>query len=183
MIATLTSIEWRERENGLPYGVMKAVATQGDTNASALDEDGFLNPLACMSRTFNLTKTIFPGSAEQVAAAQESYVEGIKMRLGLFQVPMGVRFNIINSDGEYITEEREVQKIAEKDSFVAGKARKKGDVYSITEDVPKVYESISLVLFVDKAGNSIENDGEPVEAIALRNFESGKSKGTYIVVD
>ena len=96
---------------------------------------------------------------------------------------MGVRFNIINSDGEYITEEREVQKIAEKDGFIAGKARKKGDIYNITEDVPKVYENISLVLFVDKAGNSIENDGEPVEAIALRNFESGKSKGTYIVVE
>ena len=183
MIATLTSIEWRERENGLPYGVMKAVATQGDTSASALDEDGFLNPLACMSRTFNLTKTIFPGSDEQVNAAQTSYVEGVKMRLGLFQVPTGVRFNIINSDGEYITEEREVVKIAEKDGFIAGKARKKGDTYNVTEDVPKVYENISLVLFVDKVGNSIENDGEPVEAIALRNFELGKSKGTYIVVE
>ena len=183
MIATLTTIEWRERENGLPYGVMKAVATQGDTNASALDEDGFLNPLGCMRRTGDLTKAIGPGSEEQVAAAEESYVEGIKMRLGLFQVPMGVRFNIINSDGEYITEEREVQKVAEKDGFVAGKARKKGDVYNVTEDFPKVYENISLVLLVDKAGNSIENDGEPVEAIALRNFESGKSKGTYIVVE
>ena len=183
MIATLKEINWNEGKSGIPYGVMKAVAVQGDPAASAVDEDGFVNPLACMSRTFNLTKCVFPGSMEQAAAMQAAYQEGIKMRLGLFSIPMGKKFNIVGGDGDILCDEKQVEKVADKDGMMDGKFIKKGTVYTDVELVPRVYDSVSLVLFVDKEGNSIENDGEAVDAIALRNFKAGVEKGTYILVD
>lgn len=183
MIASIKEINWNEGKSGIPYGVIKAVAVQGDPNASAVDEDGFVNPLACMSRTFNLTKCVFPGSIEQAEMMQSAYVEGVKLRLGLFSVPMGKKFNIVGADGEIICDEKQIEKVADKDGMVNGKLVKKGSTYMDTDLVPRVYENISLVLFVDKDGNSIENDGEPVEAIAMRNFKAGLEKSTYLLVD
>lgn len=184
MIATITSIDWKDSEKtGIPYGIIKATAVQGDVNASILDEEDedFINPLACMSRTFNLTKCIFPGTLEVAVAQQAAYVEGKKLRLGLFSVPIGKKFHIYNSDGELISDEKVITGVRDKAGIANGRPYKAGDTYETTELVPRVYENVSLILFVNKEGKSIENDGEDVEAIAARNFASGLAKGTYVL--
>ena len=65
MDCIIEHIEKVERESGLPYFIIKAKGTQGDANASVLDANGFINPLACMSRVLNFTKTLFPATAHR----------------------------------------------------------------------------------------------------------------------
>lgn len=184
MIATINTIDWVDRPDKMPYGIIKATAVQGDVNADLLDEDGFINPMACMTRTFNLTKSIFPATEEQVVGMQESYVPGRKLRLGLFEVPMGKSFYIVNkNDGAVISEKKRITKTADKAMVVDGKALKIGDTYEVIEDVDKVFTSVSLVLFTDKDGKSVENDGEEVELIANRSFLQGIKDERYILIE
>lgn len=186
MIATITEVTQVERENQPSYFIMKANAVQGDANASALDDEGFINPLACMSRSFNLTKCAFPATEEQEAALKVQLVEGVKVRLGLFQIPVGKKFNIYGKDGNMIVDKKTTvtTKVNNtgKPISINGKLIPVGKEYDVEEEIetPRIYENVSLVLFVDKSENSLE--GVP-EEIAHRNFASGLANGTYQLVD
>lgn len=185
MLATITTIEWKPSEKtGIPYAVVKATAVQGDINAPIFDEEDedIINPMACMSRTFNLTKCLFPGSTVLATIQQGAYVAGKKLRLGLFVIPIGKKFHIYGSDGEIISDKRIVEIVAEVQTIQDGKIVNPGEKYNKEVSIPRVFESVSLVLFTNKAGESIENEGENPEAIAARNFAAGIEKGTYVLV-
>lgn len=185
MLATITAIEWKPSEKtGIPYAVVKATAVQGDVNAPIFDEEDedVINPMACMSRTFNLTKCLFPGTVELAALQQAGYTAGKKLRLGLFVIPIGKKFHIYGADGELLCDKRIVKVKAEKAEIVNGKIINIGEEYEKEVLTPRVFESISLVLFTNKAGESIENEGEKPEAIAARNFAASIEKGSYVLI-
>lgn len=182
-----------EREGQLPFFVIKARGTQGDENASVVDEDGFINPMAMQSRVFNFTKTLFPGTRAQCDALVAMYetdedgnvTNDVKIRLKLFQWDTGKKFYILNrATGEfYSTEtEREVEKVAEKQMTVNGKVIAKGMKYITTEVVsePKLFDKISLTLFCNKQEECVE--GDEVE-IAKRNWQTGVANGIYVIAD
>lgn len=185
MDAIVTDITPIERGDGqLPYFIMKATATQGDANANVLDDDGFINPMACMSRSFNLTKCLFPGTQEQADAMMTSYVAGMKVRLGLFQIPSECPFNIVGADGELLCDTKTTQE--EKVNTTGKPFNHNGKVIppngkymdEVQVATPRVYTNVSLVLFVNKEGTCVE-EGTP-EEIAHRNWEAGLRKGTYL---
>lgn len=181
MKAIITSFEKVEREGKLPYYIARATASQGDANVPVFNEDGSLNVLALQSRSFDLTKCFFPGTLEQCDALEK----GIKpnettVNLGLFRIDMKTRFNIVSSKtGELISDVVTVEKVSDGTAKVAGRLIPKGVKYTDSEVVPRVFTDVSLTLFVDDKGESVE--GNP-EEIARRNFTNGIQNGTYIPV-
>lgn len=183
MKSVVKEFEKREREGALPYYVAKCVATQGDADANVFNADGSLNVMALQSRTFNLTKCFFPATEAQCKALETGIKPGeTTVNLNLFQVETGKRFNIVRaSDGEIICDTVEVEKVVEEAQKVIGsKVYKKGDTYKETVLQPKVYTQVSLVLFCNDKGESVE--GNP-EEIAKRNFNTGVQNGAYLIVE
>lgn len=183
MKAIVKEFEKRDRDGALPYYVAKCSATQGDANASVFNDDGSLNVMALQSRTFNLTKCFFPGTEAQCEALEKGIVvDTTVVNLNLFQVETGKHFNIVSaSTGEIISDIEVVEKIVtEPTKVINGKAYRKGDKYNEEVLKPRVYSQVSLVLFCDDNGDSVE--GNP-EEIAKRNFNTGVQNGTYIIVD
>lgn len=182
----------RDETGQLPYYILKAVGTQGDAEANAVDDDGFINPMAMQSRVFNFTKTLFPGTEKQCTDLEAFYevdeegnvTDGAKVRLMLYQWNTGVKFNIARADGTFYTEQvvEEVEHVADKTMNVNGKVIQKGQKYTTKETTerPKVYESVSLVLFCDKEEKCVEGDPE---AIAKRNFETGIRNNIYFPIE
>lgn len=181
MNCTITEVKKVERDNALPYFVIKATGVQGDANASVLDENGFINPLACMSRTLNFTKTLFPATEEQSLGLEENVIEGSKIRLKLVTIASPSLYNIVKdvNTGELYTQEVSVDKVAEKDMIVDGKRIKKGETYKSTELETKVFNTINLTLFCDDKENSVE--GDEME-LAQRAWQRGITSNIYIPV-
>lgn len=191
MDCNVTNFRKVTREGALPYYVIKATGTKGDANASVVDEDGFINPMAVQSRTYLFTKTLFPGSEEQCDQLEQAYetdddgnvADGKKIRLMLYQWNTGKKFYILNRDGELYSNivQKEVEKVADRDKLVNGKPIKKGMKYTEMEEIsePKVFENISLTLYCDKEENCVE--GNP-EELAKNNWNAGLQAGTYIIV-
>ena len=181
MKCTIESIERVDRDNSLSYFIIKAKGTQGDTNASVLDENGFINPFACMSRTLNFTKTLFPGTEEQVEALDKVQV-GTFINLMLYSWKAPQKFNIVKdiNTGELYTEEKQIEKTADKDAIINGKRIKKGEKYLDTETIAKVFESVNLTLFCDAEENCVEGN---CEELAKRAWERGLSNSIYLPIE
>lgn len=193
MDCKVTGFEKREAANGgMPYYVLRARGSEGDENASVVDEDGFINPLAVQSRVFNFTKSLFPSTEAQCGQLESLYqvdeegkvIGNTKIRLMMYQYPTPKPFNIVNKTGEFYATETEVEteKTADRQMTVNGKLIQKGAKYTTTEVVstPKVFTQVTLILYCDKAGNSAE--GNP-EEIAVRNWKKGLESGAYILID
>lgn len=191
MLCSIKQFEKREDENrALPYYVIRAQGTIGDTTAnSAFNEDGTINVMAMQSRVFNFVKTMFPGTKELCDSLEAGFEvdednnvqNDRKINLMLYQWDTGKRFYILNrSTGEYYGDYKEVEIIADKQLTVNGKIVQKGQKYKKQEFEPRVYTQISLVLFCDAEENCTE--GKPDE-LAKRNFERGIENGTYTLID
>ena len=182
MKCLIESIDKVERENNVPYFIIKAKGTQGDANASVLDENGFINPFACMSRTLNFTKTLFPGTEEQAEAIEKSVSIGTPINLMLYSWKAPQKFNIVKdiNTGELYSEDKKVEKTADKDLIINGKRIKKGEKYTATESDAKVFESVNLTLFCDKDENCVEGS---CEELAKRAWERGLSNSIYLPIE
>ena len=181
MKCLIESIEKVERENNVPYFVIKAKGTQGDENASVLDENGFINPFACMSRVLNFTKTLFPAT-EQQAQGLEKIQVGTPINLMLYSWKAPQKFNIVKdiNTGEFYEEETKVIKIAERDLVVNAKRIAKGSEYESTELTPKVFDSVNLTLFCDANENCVEGN---CEELAKRAWEKGLINRIYLPIE
>lgn len=182
MKCLIESIEKVERDNNVSYFIIKAKGTQGDATASVLDENGFINPFACMSRTLNFTKTLFPGTEEQADAIEKSVVVGTPINLMLFSWKTPQKFNIVKdvTTGEFYSEEKQVERVADKDLIINGKRIKKGETYYTTESNTKVFDSVNLTLFCDTDENCVEGN---CEELAKRAWERGLSNGIYLPIE
>lgn len=182
MDCIIEHIEKVERENGLPYFIIKAKGTQGDANASVLDANGFINPLACMSRVLNFTKTLFPATEQQVEGFDTLMQVGTKIRLMLYSWKAPQKFNIVKdiNTGELYTEEKQIERTADKDLIINGKRIKKGDKYLDTESTAKVFESVNLTLFCDAEENCVEGN---CEELAKRAWERGLTNSIYLPIE
>lgn len=98
----------------------------------------------------------------------------------LYQWDTGKKFHILNRDGEYYSDKKEVEKTSDGTARVNGKVVPRGQKYKTTELIPRVYSNISLVLLCDAEENSVE--GKP-EELAERNFKRGLENGTYVLAD
>ena len=182
-------LEKVERPGAMPYYIIRAKGQEGDENANVFDDDGCINFAAVQSRTFNFTKCLFPGTEKQCEQLEKGFITDSEhnvtsdnyIRLQLFQWDTGKKFYIY-SHGELLTEtvSEEVEKMADKPLTINGKPIRKGEKYTIVEEVerPRVFTKISLTLFEDANGNIAENGGDAV-ALAKRNFEQGLANGIY----
>lgn len=102
MKCNVTSFVKVERENEMPYFIIKATGVEGDESANVVDEDGCINPFAMMSRRFNFTKTLFPSTDKQVEQLEKLYevdkdgkvVKGAPIRLMSVSWATGTEFYI-----------------------------------------------------------------------------------------
>ena len=181
MKCLIESIERIDRDNSLSYFIIKAKGTQGDANASVIDENGFINPFACMSRTLNFTKTLFPATEEQVEALDKVQI-GTPINLMLFSWKSPQKFNIVKdiTTGELYTEDKQIERTADKDLVIDGKRVRKGEKYFATESVAKVFESVNLTLFCDADEHCVEGN---CEELAKRAWERGLSNSIYLPVE
>ena len=181
MKCLIESIEKVERENGLPYFIIKAKGTQGDESASVLDENGFINPFACMSRVLNFTKTLFPATEQQAQGLEQIQV-GTPINLMLYSWKAPTKFNIVRdvNTGELYDEEKRITKVAEKDLVINGKRIVKGAEYETTENVAKVFETVNLTLFCDANEHCVEGN---CEELAKRAWERGLSNSIYLPIE
>lgn len=192
MICTITEVNAIERENEVGYVVIKAQGKQGDENASVLDENGFINPLACMSRSYNFTKTLFPSTEAQFNAMLENVVEGAKIRLELIRKPSIKPFHIVRdlnadvvSERYYCEQKQETRtNTTNKTMMVEGKAVKPNETYLQTVDVPRVFNEITLTVFtkIDENGKEVCAEGD--EQTLLDNaWQRGVTNGVYEIVE
>lgn len=192
MICTITEVNAVERENEVGYVVIKAQGKQGDENASVLDENGFINPLACMSRSYNFTKTLFPSTEAQFNAMVENVVEGSKIRLELIRKTSVKPFHIIrdfNSDvvsERYYCEQKQETRTntTNKTIMIDGKAIKPNESYITVIDVPRVFNEITLTVFtkIDENGKEVCAEGD--EQTLLDNaWQRGVTNGVYEIVE
>lgn len=189
-----------ERDNAMPYYLVRATGTQGSSNASTQMDDGtddvVINFAAMQSRVFNFTKCLFPATTEQCEALEKMFdidadnnvINSVYLYLMSYSWETGKKFYIKDANSDYLTEEveTEVEKVATKDFVLEGKPIRKGQKYTekIIQAVPRVFTRIILTLFEDpKTGECVENDGEKPEAIAKRNFEQGLRLGRYEIVE
>lgn len=178
----------RDETGQLPYYVIKARGTEGDADADAV-VDGMINFAAVQSRVFNFTKCLFPATERQCENLDASFAanedgevtKDIYVCLTYYRWETGRKFLIYDSNGEVITETKEVEKTAVKDGIIDGKMLRKGQKYKTLEEVPRIFTNISLTLFCDEEGNIKEGDGNP-ETLAKRNFEAGLASGRYELV-
>ena len=171
MKCEIKTVEKRERENNLPYYVIKATHVEGG-NVSPQDlfsADGSLNVMGVFSRVQNFTKTIFPPTEAICNALDLGYsiteigtpVEQIGKTIGLklIRIPSPCEYNIIDANtGEFLSEAIEVEKVADKPTKVGNAIIKAGETYKVTEMQPKVYKEIQLVVLCDNEENCIEGD-------------------------
>lgn len=181
------------RPDAMPYYIIRAKGQEGDENANVFDEDGCINVSAVQSRTFNFTKCLFPGTEVQCEQLEKGFTtddeHNVKsdnwIRLRLFQWDTGKKFYIY-SHGVLLTEkvQQEVEKVAQTPITVNGRAIRKGEKYTVIEEVeqPRVFTKVSLTLLENADGTIAENDGDAV-ALAKRNFESGLENGIYELVE
>lgn len=192
MICTITEVNAVTRENEVGYVVIKAQGKQGDENASVLDENGFINPLACISRSYNFTKTLFPSTEAQFNAMLESVVEGSKIRLELIRKASVKPFHIVrdfNADvvsERYYCEQRQETRTntTNKTLMIDGRAIKPNETYLQTVDVPRVFNEITLTVFttIDENGKEVCAEGD--EQTLLDNaWQRGVTNGVYEIVE
>lgn len=192
MICTITEVNAVTRENEVGYVVIKAQGKQGDENASVLDENGFINPLACMSRSYNFTKTLFPSTEAQFNAMVENVVEGSKIRLELIRKTSVKPFHIIRdfnadvvSERYYCEQKQETRtNTTNKTIMIDGKAIKPNESYVIMVDVPRVFNEITLTVFTKLDENGKEVCAEGDEQTLLENaWQRGVTNGVYEIVE
>ena len=192
MICTITEVQPIERENEVGYVVIKAKGQQGDENASVLDENGFINPLACMSRVYNFTKTLFPSTEAQFNAMVESVQEGSKIRLELIRMQSPKKFNIVRDltadtvEDRYYCEDKieERTNTEKKNIMIDGKVIKPNETYKAVVKVPKVFSEVTLTVFtkLDESGNEVCTEGD--ENTLLQNaWQRGVTNGVYEVIE
>ena len=200
MKCKVTYFEKVERENAMPYYLVRATGTQGSSDASAQMNDGtddvVINFAAMQSRVFNFTKCLFPATSEQCEGLEKMFdtdadnnvINSVYLYLMSYSWETGKKFYIKDANGDYLTEEVETttEVVADRDMTVNGKPVRRGQKYTKTsiEDVPRVFTRIILTLFENpKTGECAENDGENPEIIAKRNFEQGVRLGRYEIVE
>lgn len=191
MICTITEVNAHERENEVGYVVIKARGQQGDEKASVLDENGFINPLACMSRTYNFTKTLFPSTHEQFTAMVENVVEGVNIRLELIRKASPKPFHIVkdlNADtveDRYYCEEvfEDKTNTTNKNMVLDGKIIKPNETYQAKVSKPRVFNEITLTVFTKLDENGKEVCAEGDEQTLLDNaWQRGVTNGVYEIV-
>lgn len=182
-----------DRDGAMPYYIIRAKGQEGDEGANVFDEDGCINVSAVQSRTFNFTKCLFPGTEAQCEQLEKGFTTDDDhnvtsnnwIRLQLFQWETGKRFYIY-SHGVLLTEtaREEVEKVAQAPMTVNGRAIRKGEKYTVIEEVerPRVFTKISLTLLENADGTIAENGGD-AEGLAKRNFEAGLANGVYELVE
>lgn len=181
MKCNVTSFVKVERENEMPYFIIKATGVEGDESANVVDEDGCINPFAMMSRRFNFTKTLFPSTDKQVEQLEKLYevdkegkvVKGAPIRLMSVSWATGTEF--------YIKKENSVTGVYETEEEVTEKVVRNGKTIEVTKTkyIPKVFKSVNLTLFENADGTCAENGGN-TDALCKRTFERGLESGAYI---
>ena len=181
MKCNVTSFVKVERENEMPYFIIKATGVEGDESANVVDEDGCINPFAMMSRRFNFTKTLFPSTDKQVEQLEKLYevdkegkvVKGAPIRLMSVSWATGTEF--------YIRKEGSVTGVYETEEEVTEKVVRNGKTIEVTKTkyIPKVFKSVNLTLFENADGTCAENGGN-ADALCKRTFERGLESGAYI---
>lgn len=170
-----------ERDNEMPYFIIKATGVEGDENATVVDEDGCINPFAMMSRRFNFTKTLFPSTDAQVEQLEKLYetddegnvTKGAPIRLMSVTWATEREFYIRKEDsvtGVYETEEEIIEKVVRNGKTVE---------VAKTKYIPKVFKSVNLTVFETADGKCAENGGN-AEELCKRTFERGLESGNYI---
>lgn len=184
MLCNVTNFRKVERENDMPYFVIKAVGMEGDDSLNAIDDDGEINVFACMSRKYNFTKTLFPSTNEQVEQLEKSFetdedgnvTKGAKIRLMSYQWAAPAPFYIVKDDsvtGVYETEEE----VAE---TVIKNGKKVQEVK--TKYTPKLFTTVNLTLFETKNGKCAENGGD-ADGLCKRTFERAIANGMYLLAE
>lgn len=150
------------RDNQVGYIVINAIGQQGDDTATALTADGYINPLACLSRTTRFTKTLFPATEAQLQSLDEAIVEGVsQVMLKLITKPSEQPFVMKRGDGSYYEEEVEEE--------VNGKIR--------VISKKRVFNTVNLVVFCDEEERCVEGDEED---LLNRAWTNGVSRGIYV---
>lgn len=184
MLCNVTNFQKVERENEMPYYVLRATGVEGDDNAEAIDEDGVINPFAMMSRKFNFTKTLFPATEAQCNALEKAYVtddegnvqSGAKVRLMSYQWAAPAPF--------YIVKDESVTGVYEDETEVTEEVIKNGKKVQVvkTKYTPKVFTTVNLTLFETKDGQCAENGGN-AEALCKQRFERAVADGSYLLCE
>lgn len=191
MKCVITEIEKVERDNAVPYFVIKAKGQTGDATASVLDANGFVNPLACMSRVYNFTKTLFPATNEQAEALETQVVEGTNIMLDFIRMAAPCSFRIVRNkdadaiDERYYCEEKLVEKTntTGKPLRINGQTIPPNGTYSQTEYVPRTFTEVTLTVFtgiVDGKEVCVEGDENQ---LLQRAWERGVTNDIYEQVD
>ena len=188
MECIVTNVDLRDNdETGIGYIVIKAEGRTGNAEAEALDETGFINPMACMSRVYQFTKTLFPSTPEQYEALGKAVVEGAKIRLDLIRKASPTPFYIVrdlNADtveDRYYTEDSTETRInTEKKSItVNGKVIKPNETYEAIVKKPKVFREITLTIFTKLVdGVEVSAEGEPTQLLNDA-WNRGVMRGIY----
>lgn len=185
MLCNVTNFRKVEREGELPYFILKATGVEGNESAEVLDEDGVINPLACMSRRFNFTKTLFPATKAQADALEKCYTvdedynivgEAPKVRLKSIVWAAPTAFYIRRDDsvtGVYETEVDEEREIVKNGKKVT---------QTVTRYIPKVFKEVNLTVFEDSNGKCVENGGDG-EGLCKRAFERAVANDMYLLCE
>lgn len=181
MKCNVTNFTKVERDNEMPYFIIKATGVEGDENAEVIDEDGCINPFAMMSRRFNFTKTLFPSTDKQVEQLEKLYetdndgnvTKGAQIRLMSYQWAAPEPFYIAKEDtvtGVYETEEEVTEKVVRNGKTVE---------VTKTKYIPKVFTTVNLTLFETADGKCAENGGD-ADALCKRTYERGIASKAYL---
>ena len=187
MKCVITEIEKFERENSVPYFVIRAKGQTGDANASVLDANGMVNPLACMSRVYNFTKTLFPATEQQAQAIETQVVEGVAIMLDFIRMTAPYPFHIVRDldadtvEERYYTEEKEVEKrnTTGKPLKINGQSIPVNGIYSETEFIPRTFTEVTLTVFTTLVdGKEVCAEGDETQLLQ-RAWERGVTNGIY----
>ena len=188
MKCVITEIEKRERDNAVPYFVIRAIGQTGDSTASVLDANGFVNPLACMSRTYQFTKTLFPATNEQAQAIETQVVEGIPIMLDFVRMVSPYPFYIIKDKDTDVIEDRyycedgqeEVTNTSGKTMTLPnGQKVAPNGIYSVSVKKPRVFKEVTLTVFTTLIdGKEVCAEGDET-TLLQRAWERGITNGIY----
>ena len=184
MKCNVTNFQKVERENEMPYFIIRATGVEGDENANVVDEDGCINPFAMMSRRFNFTKTLFPSTQQQVEQLEKLYetdengnvTKGAPIRLMSYQWAAPNPF--------YIRREDSVTGVYETEEDITEKVVRNGKAIDVTKTkyTPKQFTTVNLTLFETADGKCAENGGNADE-LCKRTFERGIANSSYILCE
>lgn len=189
MKCVITEIEKRERENAVPYFVIRATGQTGDATASVLDANGFVNPLACMSRTYQFTKTLFPSTDEQAQALEQQVTEGTNIMLDFIRMPAPYSFYIVKDMDTDVIEDRYYCEDAQEQmtntsgrimTLPNGQKIAPNGIYSVTIKKPRVFKEVTLTVFtgLNKDGKEVCVEGDE-QNLLQRAWERGVTNGIY----